>query len=374
MLNFTEATRITTEKIRAHLQETVEATHRRELVEAEQATTWQDRQRLREAAEAAHAVRLGKIDELAASFADIEGRGTATSVFQEMTRIMAGQGVDEAIAYVAGQRANILQTIRARAAATRERNRADLQPLLKAAALHESKGQPGEARALYNDVLSAEPDWPDALHAYFWFLIDQGDAALVHTTLADALREYDEARRLALRLTAGDPGNTSGSATCRFLRRLGDVAVAQGKLDDAARAYRDGLAIMNKLAAGDPGNTQWQRDLSVSYNKLGDVAVAQGKLDDAARAYREAWRLRTSWRRATPATPSGSATCRFPTTGSATWRWRKASWMTRHGLTVMAWRLGQAGGGRPRQHPVAARPVGFLRQARRRGGGARQAG
>ena len=208
LAQLTEATRITTEKIRAHLQETVEATHRRELVEADQATTWQDRQRLREAAEAAHTVRLGKIDELAASFADIEGRGAATSVFQEMTRIITEQGVDEAIAYVAGQRANILQTVRARAAATRERNRADLQPLLKAAALHESKGQPSEARALYNDILSAEPDWPDALHAYFWFLTDQGDAALVHTTLADALREYDEARRLAHRLTAGDPGNT----------------------------------------------------------------------------------------------------------------------------------------------------------------------
>ena len=319
---------VNTEKIRAHLQETVEATHRRELAEAEQAADWQARQRLREAAEAAHAVRLGKIDELAASFADIEGRGTATSVFQEMTRIMAGQGVDEAIAYVAGQRANILQTIRARAAATRERNRADLQPLLKAAALHESKGQPGEARALYNDVLSAEPDWPDALHAYFWFLINQGDAALVHTTLADALREYDEAQRLALRLTAGDPGNTQWQRDLSVsYERLGDVAVAQGKLDDAARAYRDGLAIANKLAAGDPGNTQWQRDLSVSYNKLGDVAVAQGKLDDAARAYRD-------------------------------------------GLAIAE----QAGGGRPQQHPVAARPVGFLQQARRRGGGARQAG
>ena len=223
---------VNTEKIRAHLQETIEATHRRELAEAEQAADWQARQRLREAAEAAHAVRLGKIDELAASFADIEGRGTATSVFQEMTRIMAGQGVDEAIAYVAGQRANILQTIRARAVATRERNRADLQPLLKAAALHESKGQPSEARALYTDVLSAEPDWPDALHAYCWFLINQGDAALVHTTLADALREYDEARQLALRLTAGDPGNTQWqrdlSHFLRQARRRGGGARPSG--------------------------------------------------------------------------------------------------------------------------------------------------
>jgi hypothetical protein len=167
---------VNTEKIRAHLLETIGETHRRELAEAGLAKTWQERQRLTEAAESAHAVRLGRIDELTASFADIEGRGAATSVFKEMSRIMAEQGVDEAIAYVAIQRGNILQTVKARKASASERNRAELQPLLQAAALHESKGQPNAARALYTDVLSAEPDWPDALHAYFWFLANQGAA------------------------------------------------------------------------------------------------------------------------------------------------------------------------------------------------------
>ena len=61
-------------------------------------------------------MRLAKIDELAASFAEIEGSGAATSVFQEMTRILTSQGVDEAIAYVASQRVAILQTVRARVA------------------------------------------------------------------------------------------------------------------------------------------------------------------------------------------------------------------------------------------------------------------
>ena len=181
-----EATRLSTEKIRAHLHETVKETHRRDLADAAKATDWQQRQHLGDAAEAAHVVRLGKIDELAASFAEIEGRGPATSVFQEMTRILTSQGVDEAIAYVASQRTAILQTVRARVAAARERNRADLQPLLRAAALHESKGQPTQARALYADVLSAEPDWPEALHDYIRFLVNQGDDASVRTTQDDA--------------------------------------------------------------------------------------------------------------------------------------------------------------------------------------------
>lgn len=75
-----------------------------------------------------------------------------------MTRILAEQGVDEAIAYVSAQQASIFKTIRARAATVRERNRADLEPLVRTAALYQVKGQTIEARALYHDILGSEPD------------------------------------------------------------------------------------------------------------------------------------------------------------------------------------------------------------------------
>lgn len=280
--------RLTTEKIRVHLLQTAEDTHRREQAEADKETDWKRRQQLREAADNAHTVRLSRIDELAASFAEIEGRGKATSVFQEMTRILTEQGVDQAIAYVATQRSSIFQSIRARAAAARERNRGELQPLLRTAALHQAKGQPAKARALYDDILAVEPDWPEVLLATFWFLIDQGDLALVRTTLADASRNYEEAHHVAQRLTTDDPGNTEWQRDLTVsYNKLGDVAVAQGKLDEAAQAYRDSLTIRKQLAASNSRNTEWQRDLSVSYDRLGDVAVAQGKLDEAARAYRD---------------------------------------------------------------------------------------
>jgi tetratricopeptide (TPR) repeat protein len=284
-----ENSRITTERIRAHLLETVAETHRRELTEADREADWRDRQRLRDAADAANAARLARIEELAASFAEIEGRGTSTVVFQELTRILSEQGVDEAIAYVASQRSSILQAVRARANTASERNRSDLQPLLKAAALYESKGQPAEARSLYKDILAAEPDWPDALHAGFWFLVNHGDDAFVHTTLADALRDYEEAQRLARRLVENDTSNRQWRRDLSVsYNKLGDVAIAQGKLDEAARSYGDGLTIRKTLADADPSNRQWQqRDLSVSYNKLGDVAMAQGKLEESARNYRD---------------------------------------------------------------------------------------
>ncbi|WNM61708.1 DUF4062 domain-containing protein [Candidatus Nitrospira neomarina] len=325
---------VSTEKIRAHLLQTAEETHRRELAEAEIDTDWKRRQQLREEADKAHAVRLSRIDELAASFAEIEGRGTGTNVFQEMTRILTEQGVDEAITYVEKQRSSIFKTVRARAASARERNRADLQPLLQTAALHEAKGQTTEARTLYTDILATEPDWPEALHQYFWFLADQGDLARVRTTLVAASRNYKDAHHIAQRLTASDSRNTQWQRDLSVsFNKLGNVAVAQGQLEEAARDYTEGLTVRKTLAASDPSNTEWQRDLSVSFNKLGDVAVAQGQLEEAARDYTEGLTVRktlaasdpSNTPRATPATPSGSATCRSPTTGLATWRWRKGS-------------------------------------------------
>ena len=44
----------------------------------------------------------------------------------------------------------------------------------------------------------------------------------------------------------------------------------------ALKSYSDSLAIADRLAKSDPGNADWQRDLSVSYNKVGDVQEAQG--------------------------------------------------------------------------------------------------
>jgi len=284
---------VNTEKVHAHLLQATEDTHRREVAKAEAAPDWKTRQRLREAADDAQRVRLSRIEELAISFAEIEGRGTATNVFQEMTRILTEQGVDEAIAYVGTQQAFILQTVRARATTIRERNRADLQPLLQTAAMHQAKGQSTEARNLYTEILAVEPDWPEALHGAFGFHVDQGDLTRVRTTLAEVRKEYEGAHRIATRLTTSDPGNTEWQRDLSVsYEKLGDVAGAQGQLEAAAQAYRDSLELAKRLVANSPRNTQWQRDLSVSYEKLGDVAGAQGQLEAAAQAYRDSLGIR----------------------------------------------------------------------------------
>ena len=112
--------------------------------------------------------------------------------------------------------------------------------------------------------------------------INQGDDGRVRTTQVDARRDYEETRRLALHLTALDPGNTQWQRDLSVsYNKLGDVAVAQGKLDEAARAYGDGLAIRKKLAAVDPGNTQWQRALFYSLFQISRLDAEQKHWPDA---------------------------------------------------------------------------------------------
>ena len=59
---------------------------------------------------------------------------------------------------------------------------------------------------------------------------------------------------------------------------IGDVQVKQGDLAGALKSYNDSLAINDRLAKSDPGNAEWQRDLSVSYERVGNVLLDQRDL------------------------------------------------------------------------------------------------
>ena len=93
-----------------------------------------------------------------------------------MTRILAGpEGVDQAVAYVATQRAAILEKVKARAASAREKNRADLLPLLKSAQLETERNHPAEAEQRFREILAPEPDWSEPRNALAQFLIQRGE-------------------------------------------------------------------------------------------------------------------------------------------------------------------------------------------------------
>jgi len=292
---------ITTKKIRAHLRESAERTHQAALAEAAKARGWEERERLRKAAEQAHAGRLSRINELADSFAEIEGTGRATQVFDEMTRILAEEGVDQALAYVATQRPGILEKVKARAAATREKNRADLLPLLKSAQLEANRNQPAEADRLFADILALEPDWADARNAYAWFLIQQG--MTVEPAKGNLkLRKAAEICQGTLALNQRGKSPQDWAATQNnlgsTLQKLGTRSGAEeGRklLQDAVAAYRSALEV--RIRADLPQDwAATQNNLGYALQELGTRSGAEeGRklLQDAVAAYRSALEVRT---------------------------------------------------------------------------------
>ena len=104
---------------------------------------------------------------------------------------------------------------------------------------------------------------------------------------------------------------------------------AQGELEQAL-AVHPKPAISEKLAASDQKNRDWQRDLSVSFNRMAGILEAQGERERTLAQYTQSpTTIIESWPRATRRTATGSATCR-----KAMKRWR-VFWMRR--ASVARW-------------------------------------
>jgi predicted O-linked N-acetylglucosamine transferase (SPINDLY family) len=147
------------------------------------------------------------------------------------------------------------------------------------------------AEALYQQILGADPDHPDARHLLGVVALQTGradlavehirralqqrpDFAEAHGNLGSALQSLgrlDEAvacHRHALRLR---PGHAEVHVN------LGNVLKAQARLDEAAVCYQQALRL--------------RPDLAVAHNNLGNVLTQQGRLDEAVACYRHALRL-----------------------------------------------------------------------------------
>jgi tetratricopeptide (TPR) repeat protein len=142
------------------------------------------------------------------------------------------------------------------------------------------------AQTAYERVVSKagvrDADW------VYWARNGLGDILMSRGDLSGALKNYRESVAIADSLAKSDPGNADWQRDLSVsFNKIGDVQVAQGDLSGALKGYGEGLAIADRLAKSDPGNADWQRDLSVSFNKIGDVRVARGDLPGALKSYRD---------------------------------------------------------------------------------------
>ena len=94
---------------------------------------------------------------------------------------------------------------------------------MKAASLEQSRGRPDAARARFQELLDLEPDWPQALKSYAYFLFDQSVQYEVHGTLRTALADAEHCYRLAIQLHTQDPSKPEAqrvlSVACEPVRR-----------------------------------------------------------------------------------------------------------------------------------------------------------
>jgi len=121
----------------------------------------------------------------------------------------------------------------------------------------------------------------------FWVRNGLGDIAVERGDLIAALAAYGEARSAMERLAVSDAVNSDWQRDLSVsYNKLGNVQVAQSKLAGALKSYSDSHAIADRLAKSDPGNAGWQRDLSVSNERLGDILLAQSNFSAALEQYR----------------------------------------------------------------------------------------
>ena len=276
--------KITTAGLRKQILLGSERKRDRDLAEAENAEPAK-REKLRQAALDAHQSRSSRVDELAQSFAELEGRADATAVFREMTRILEQEGVDLALAYIAEQKGGILDRIRQRKASEQQQTRTELQPLLAAAQLQGSAGQSVAARAGYRQILTLDPAWPAALSAYAFFLHDQSSQSQRHGTLAVALADAEEAHTLATRLHTADPARPTAQRLLGATHlRMGNVLSLrrqEGDSDQALTHYTRCNDLTETLLKANPGSAQAARDVSASLINLGDFLAKRGQHGDA---------------------------------------------------------------------------------------------
>jgi tetratricopeptide (TPR) repeat protein len=80
-----------------------------------------------------------------------------------------------------------------------------------------------------------------------------------------------------------------------------DALRVLGATDRATARYREVQGILERLARAEPARADYQRDLSVSYNKMGDLYQALGQGEAAQAAFQQALDIRERLARAEPA-------------------------------------------------------------------------
>ena len=167
----------------------------------------------------------------------------------------------------------------------------DIVALLQAGLKHQQSGQIDQAKALYEQVLSREPNQPDALHLLGLIAVMQGrrpqaielirraiasrsDVAAFHVNLGNVLAESHD---LAGAAVAYDAALRLDPSLPEVHNNLGNMLVRLRQGREAAASYRRAIELRPQYAD--------------AYANLAGALAEVGQLDEAERAARQAIQL-----------------------------------------------------------------------------------
>ncbi len=148
--------------------------------------------------------------------------------------------------------------------------------------------------ALPGTAVSGEPDDPEVLRTRMAADLQKADAILAHAESdpSQARPLYENALRIARRLTVADPGNAALSRDRAVAcNKLGDAEMRMGRPAEARRLYEESSAATKQLVRLDPSSDEYARDLGIGYIKLGDADLRLGNPAAARELYAAAFAI-----------------------------------------------------------------------------------
>ena len=148
--------------IRSQLEKSIRNCYEQDAARARRSSTVKARQRaLREAAEDRDQ-ELAQVDDSFNSIKATIASGQASPEFLELTRILQQEGVDAAVANLPKHELEFLGEPVIWARMSQIAIRSSLAPLLEGARLERIRGDLPAAQRLCEELLAADPDWPEA--------------------------------------------------------------------------------------------------------------------------------------------------------------------------------------------------------------------
>ena len=158
---------INPDRMRDQIERSIEETFESAVAKAQELKGWRDRDEAVKLAERQRDDNLDRVDEFLESIVSAIDSGNASPKSVECARVLEEEGADEAIAYIASRKKQILTSankLAEKASKSKFETRKTLAPLFESARLLANKGNYEAAKKQCEEILKIEPSWPCLLY------------------------------------------------------------------------------------------------------------------------------------------------------------------------------------------------------------------